>query len=124
MPRKLSVILFLFVILAHTFSGYVLKADYFLNISSYLEKCINKKKPQLKCNGQCQLAKKMNEANQNDEGNNAGSTEVFNVVLSSKSYPPHFSFEFKPVEISWVVMYADHIPTGYYPDIVHPPQLS
>ncbi|HLO81391.1 MAG TPA: hypothetical protein VK166_10550, partial [Chitinophagaceae bacterium] len=117
MHKKLSVILFMFVMLAQTFSGFVLKVDYFFNISSYIEKCINKKKPELKCNGQCHLAKKMNAAERNDEGNSSGKSEVFSTVLSSRSYPPHLGFGVDPIEISWNDLNICHIEKGFYPDV-------
>jgi hypothetical protein len=124
MLKKLSVILFLFVMLAQTFSGYVLKADYFINISSYIEKCINRDKPQLKCNGQCQLAKKMQQADDKDEGSASINAEIFNLVLSSRSYPPQLRFNIDPVEIQWIVLNANNIQRGHLRDIFQPPQLS
>jgi hypothetical protein len=124
MLKNLSVILFLFVMLAQTFSGYVLKADYFINISSYIEKCINRDKPQLKCNGQCQLAKKMQQADDKDEGSASINAEIFNLVLSSRSYPPQLRFNIDPVEIQWIVLNANNIQRGHLRDIFQPPQLS
>jgi hypothetical protein len=124
MLKKLSVILFLFVMLAQTFSGYVLKADYFINISSYIEKCINRDKPQLKCNGQCQLAKKMQQADDKDEGSASINAEIFNLVLSSRSYPPQLRFNIDPVEIQWIVLNANNIQRGHLRDVFQPPQLS
>jgi len=35
--------------------------DYQLNLPEYLAKCINKDKPQIHCNGQCVLMKKIRE---------------------------------------------------------------
>jgi hypothetical protein len=110
--------------LAQTFSGYVLKADYFINISSYIEKCINRDKPQLKCNGQCQLAKKMQQADDKDEGSASINAEIFNLVLSSRSYPPQLRFNIEPVEIQWIVLNANNIQRGHLRDIFQPPQLS
>jgi hypothetical protein len=124
MLKNLSVILFLFVMLAQTFSGYVLKADYFINISSYIEKCINRDKPQLKCNGQCQLAKKMQQADDKDEGSASINAEIFNLVLSSRSYPPQLRFNIEPVEIQWIVLNANNIQRGHLRDVFQPPQLS
>jgi hypothetical protein len=124
MRKKLGVILFLFVMMAQTFSGYVLRADYFINISSYIEKCINREKPQLKCNGQCQLAKKMQQAEPKDEGSGSVNAEVFNLVLSSRSYPPQLRFNIDPVEIQWIILNSNNIQRGHHRDIFQPPQLS
>jgi hypothetical protein len=46
--------------LVYTFSQSVIVADYLINIE-YLTKvfCVNKEKPQMKCNGKCHLAKEL-----------------------------------------------------------------
>jgi hypothetical protein len=124
MLKRLSVILFLFIMLAQTFSGYVLRADYIINISAYIEKCINREKPQLKCKGQCQLAKKMQQADDKDEGSASINAEIFNLVLSSRSYPPQLRFNIDPVEIQWIVLNANNIQRGHLRDVFQPPQLS
>ncbi len=41
-------------------SGYVV--EYYLQIDTYLEQCINKNRPELNCDGKCALAKKITEA--------------------------------------------------------------
>jgi hypothetical protein len=41
------------------FSQVICYADYLLRKADYLEKCENKARPQLQCNGQCQMMKKM-----------------------------------------------------------------
>jgi hypothetical protein len=38
-------------------------ANYLLDYSTYLERCENADKPELKCNGKCQLAQELKEAN-------------------------------------------------------------
>ena len=41
--------------------------DYYFNTSAYAKKCVNKAKPVLKCNGKCQMAKKILEQQKKDE---------------------------------------------------------
>lgn len=45
-------------------------ADYQIHLPEYLEQCINKDKPQLHCNGQCVLMKKIKEKEQEDAAKN------------------------------------------------------
>lgn len=44
------------------FFNFILQADYIVRYDAYLERCINKAKPSLKCNGQCQVYLKMQQA--------------------------------------------------------------
>jgi hypothetical protein len=41
--------------------------DYYTNSSAYAKNCVNKAKPVLKCNGTCQMAKKILEQQKKDE---------------------------------------------------------
>lgn len=52
--------LLLSVMLVYTFSQTVIVTDYLINIE-YITKvfCINKEKPQMKCNGKCHLTKQL-----------------------------------------------------------------
>ena len=53
-------LLFLTALTLQSFYKYFWIADYYINKSAYIENCINKSKPKLKCNGHCQLSKKVN----------------------------------------------------------------
>jgi len=57
--RKIVAILFLVLICGQSFSQVICYADYLMRKADYMEKCINKQRPLLKCNGQCQMMKKM-----------------------------------------------------------------
>ena len=62
----------------HWSSGYLI--DYYVNTDTYKALCINKDKPEMKCDGQCLLSRKLKE------------------YESSENQPalplPHISFEF------------------------------
>jgi hypothetical protein len=52
--------------------------------SAYTKNCENKTKPELKCGGRCQMMKKLNAENKNDQ--QAPSARSSEHVLSSKSF--------------------------------------
>ena len=62
----------------HWRSGYLI--DYYVNTDTYKALCVNKDKPEMKCDGQCLLSRKLKE-NQNESSEN-------------QSALPHISFEF------------------------------
>jgi hypothetical protein len=52
------VILLIIAIFAQTFHKPLQWADYKINLETYKRNCINKERPAMHCNGQCQLLKK------------------------------------------------------------------
>ena len=59
MVRKPIAILFMLLLSGQVFSQVICYADYLIRKADYIEKCENKARPQLQCNGQCQMMKKM-----------------------------------------------------------------
>lgn len=66
--RKLLVIILLLAISGQTFSQGWNYLGYLLQKKAYLEKCENKSRPQLHCNGKCQLMKKIAEQEKKERG--------------------------------------------------------
>jgi hypothetical protein len=64
----------------------LLIADYYTNKAAYLANCENKFRPQLHCNGQCILMKKMQKAEKKDAQSPAKKLEWKLEVLSRKSF--------------------------------------
>lgn len=48
----------------------IMAVDYQINLPDYIAKCINKEKPQLHCDGQCMLIKKIREKEKEDTKKN------------------------------------------------------
>ena len=102
----------------------MLELDYMLNISAYLNECINKNKLELKCNGLCKLSKKIDEA----EGKENKSEKIregnFQLLLSTPSYPPVI----KPLEPAMSVnadsRSLDSDLAGYAIPVFQPPRVS
>ena len=70
-------------------------ADYFLDTSAYAAKCMNKEKPQMHCNGHCQLQKKLGETDNKDKQNNEHKNETNIEVISSKTFFASIHIPFK-----------------------------
>ncbi|HMR19867.1 MAG TPA: hypothetical protein PKA53_11270 [Sphingobacterium sp.] len=49
----------------------IMSVDYQINLSEYLAKCINKDRPQLHCDGQCVLMKKIREKEKEETKKNS-----------------------------------------------------
>lgn len=78
----------LFLIIAcsvQTFYGNFIIVDYYANTNAYAANCINKNKPQLHCNGKCQMQKKMNEADNKDKQQPTRKNAPGTNTLSSKT---------------------------------------
>jgi hypothetical protein len=65
--RQTAAFFLLLSFLAQTFSKYVLIADYLSNTAAFAQKCVNKDKPSMHCNGKCQLCKKMEQQENPDK---------------------------------------------------------
>jgi len=110
------------VFFIETFCNLFFVADYYVNIAVYAANCVNKNKPQMQCNGQCQLQKKLSTEENKDKQSNERKYENLDEVLSSKSF-------FAQVEIPIKVFAAKKyfiINTGFPVDksfqFFHPPQ--
>lgn len=60
--------------------------DYYRNNARYAAICENKAKPALKCNGKCQLQKKIKQEEEKNKQNPERKLENKNDVLSSRSF--------------------------------------
>jgi hypothetical protein len=66
---KLLVFFLAIAFFAQTFSKGLIVANYYANTSAYAKNCINKVKPQMHCNGKCQLMKKLKQEENKDSQN-------------------------------------------------------
>ncbi len=92
--RQVSAFFILIAFLGQTFSKNLIEADYyFFSTSSYAKNCENKAKPQMHCNGKCQMMKKIKQEEkknaQSPEQNKQSKNEI---PLSSRSYFPVITF--------------------------------
>jgi hypothetical protein len=67
--KRIAALMLTLVFLAQAFSRYFIVADYYLDTAAYIAKCINKDRPQMHCNGRCQLCKKLQAQDNTDKQN-------------------------------------------------------
>jgi hypothetical protein len=80
----------LLVLLAQTFSKWVVVVEYRLNKNFIAQNlCINKAKPKLHCNGKCQMMKRLAvEEEQNTSGNNTAKIRIQDFVFTDEMPRP------------------------------------
>ncbi len=71
--------------MAQTFNRAAVVANYYTNTAAYAKNCVNKAKPQMHCNGKCQMMKKLKEEEKKEQQNNERKSSP-DEVLSSKSF--------------------------------------
>ena len=107
---------------AQTFRGSIVVLDYYTNSAAFAKNCVNKAKPKMHCNGKCQLMKKMQEEEEENQQLPERKFENKMEVLSSKSFfnnsPTLFSVTVpKAIAIEKKVLIKD-ISYAFF----HPPQ--
>jgi hypothetical protein len=90
--NQLIALIFFAAIFAQTFSKVFIVADYFGNTGKYAKNCINKAKPKMRCNGKCQMMKKLKQEEEKDQQNQERKNQHESIVLSSKSFFPSINF--------------------------------
>jgi len=85
--------MFLLAFATQTFNRAIIMFDYATNTAAYAKNCENKAKPQMHCNGKCQMMKKLKQEEQKDQQNPDRKAEHKNeILLSSKSFFPTVNF--------------------------------
>ena len=116
-----TILLIAFAIQSFHMGGIVV--DYYLNTSAYIKKCENKAKPILKCNGKCQLAKKILEEQKKDEQAPERKLENKFEVICLKSQFATFSLQQYTLSNFYSPYLARPEPSVLIRTIFHPPCL-
>lgn len=122
--KKLLTSLLLFTFLAQTFSQGWYYMGYVIEKKAYMQRCINKYRPQLHCDGKCQLMKKIKEQEEKEQQQapelKIAKTQVFS---SSSSFP---CFIPKPVSTkrSFYEIIKSGAPVDRPAALFHPPGNS
>ena len=107
-----------------TFNRSFVVCDYLKNTASYAKNCENKAKPKMRCNGKCQMMKKLQQEEKKDHQNPDRKGENKINVLSSKSF------------FTTVPYYKTHLVKRVYPifqspketnrsfEVFHPPSVA
>ena len=107
-----------------TFGNNLFLLEYQVNKSRFAKNCVNKARPQLHCNGQCQLMKKLRQEQKKDEQNPGRKLENRTEAFSfSCSFPTGFFVEFSYTN-TLKVNHTPGNPARRSFDIFHPPRVS
>lgn len=122
MLRQLTAIILLIAFTAHTLQRTVIVLDYYTNTESFAQRCINKLRPSMNCNGKCLLMKKLKEEEKKDQQAPGSKLEnkidliagrlLVIVPTISESEKQHTS------------NYTGNLLAGHSTSIFHPPALS
>lgn len=67
MFKQLTVLFIMLAFLMQTFNKIFIVTEYYTNTASFAKNCENKSKPQLHCNGKCQMMKKLKQEENKDQ---------------------------------------------------------
>jgi hypothetical protein len=84
--RQILAICLMLSLLAQNSGRIFIIADYYVNTAAYAKNCINKTNPGMRCNGKCQMMKKIFQEEKKDQENTERRENLKNEVLSSKSF--------------------------------------
>jgi hypothetical protein len=121
--RPAALLLILAVSIQHFYKA-IMIAGYYTAPSVYAVNCENKARPEMKCNGKCQLMKKLKrEENKDQQFPERRADNKPETVLSSRSY---FAAEpdmlLKTIAKARTPQHTYWLPTSEYGDIFHPPR--
>lgn len=114
----------LLTFMGQTFSNALIVADYYINTASFKVNCENKDKPQLHCNGQCQMTKQLEKENKKDQANPDRKSENKAEVLSSKSFYAEIDFKAAINTNQYSFYYNTGKPIHRSLSIFHPPCVA
>ncbi|MES2628414.1 MAG: hypothetical protein V4616_05545 [Bacteroidota bacterium] len=85
--------------------------------------CVNKAKPQLKCNGKCHLAKELKKAGEEKNDSDKNSKAEWLVFIGSTPIQPSFS-AFESENTPEYLPYTCEKPSDYTSASFHPPAVG
>ena len=85
--RQVSILILFTSFFVQSFSGSFIIADYYTNTKSYVANCENKARPQMHCNGKCQMIKKISSEEKKDQQSPERKDNKNDITLFCKSYP-------------------------------------
>lgn len=65
--KQYSAALLLVSFMAQVLSSPFIVLDYYVNTAAYEKKCVNKSRPELHCNGKCQMAKELKQQEEKEQ---------------------------------------------------------
>jgi len=122
MFRHLTTILLLAAFSLQVFNKAILVADYYVNSSTYIEKCENKAAPELNCEGKCLVSKKMKDEEKKEQ-NSELKRQGTEIVCLKTAYASLVPQNLTLVRV-FNKNYCFCIPTTICSEIFHPPGVN
>ena len=124
--KQVASFLFAAIFFVQTFSNGFIIGDYYSNLATYKQNCINKARPKLLCNGKCQMMKKLQEAEKKEQESNNSSGGNKNENISSKSFYPNIVAPQLMIILSSCKLFqaAQGKVIKHTVDIFHPPHFN
>lgn len=119
MFKQLAAFILLVAFAMQVFNRNVIIADYYTNTITYAKNCVNKANPKMRCNGKCQMIKKLQHEEKKDQ-QNPERNNFKDEVASIKT----FFTKIAPVETTIVAThysYNDNTIVNRSKDFFHPP---
>lgn len=121
--KKSIAILILVSFVSQTFGSMLVLANYYTNKAAFIQKCINKAKPQLQCNGKCQMMKKMGEQEKKEKDQLEKKSALKQLTLSTKSYYYTYTFTVFTLPVIQIGTETNWLIANIGKSIFHPPSL-
>jgi hypothetical protein len=86
MLKQLTAALLILAFTASTFCRTVIVLDYYANTAAYAKACINKARLAMHCNGKCQMMKKLEQEEKNDQDNLERKAENKNEIQPANAF--------------------------------------
>lgn len=120
MFKQIATGILLLCLTLQTLSSSAIVGSYYVNKDSFARNCVNKAKPQLHCNGKCQMLKKLQQEEKKDSQNPERRNNGKETVISSKSFFAVISLVRNYIVFSYAVQPVPPI-IGLAHSIFHPP---
>ncbi|WP_182995324.1 hypothetical protein [Pelobium manganitolerans] len=122
--RSICVYILLLTLTFQSLYRCIMTADYELYVADYIAQCINKDKPQLHCNGQCVLMKKVKEAEKEQNKKNLLVYEYSALYVQEESKVLNMHCWTEELELPQFPVYRSTYAYNYYASVFHPPLLK
>lgn len=123
MFRKITAFILILAFAAGCFSRVVIVLDYYTNRQAYIVNCVNKLRPEMHCNGKCQLMKKIKEQQNKEQQNEERLRSLKYEVISSRSFFASLIPSSFCIDCSGTATGEPAIYSGYLAPVFHPPGL-
>ena len=121
MFKQLAAAALLLAVMARTLRGVVIVCEYYANQAVFARYCENKAKPVLKCNGKCQLARKL-QKEEKAPMPELNASPRFD-ILSSRSFFGQLQAPPAPATHAFGIPVSEGDPIKFTRSIFHPPSF-